>query len=1104
MVNEHQGAGPPSPEGAGLSGLQRLIGYCARRPLLILVTITALAFGGYRALTQAPLDAIPDLSDVQVIVFTEWPGRSPDLVEDQITYPLTTTLLAAPGVNYVRGQSFFGLSFVYVIFDEGVDMYWARSRVLEYLNTATADLPEGVAPTLGPDATGVGWVYQYALRDTGSRHSLDKLRSLQDFNLRYALEAVEGVAEVAAVGGYQREYQISLDPNKLASLGIPLKRVVEAVRDSNNDVGGRILEVAGHEQFIRGRGYVQSTADLEKVVLKTTKDGVPITIAEVGTVALGPALQRGQAELDGAGITVGGIVVMRYGENALAVIERVKQRLAEIQPGLPEGVEIVPVYDRATLIKQAIDTLQKTLIEEMLIVSLVIVVFLRHVRSTLVAVVTLPVAVLLAFIPMSYQGLTANIMSLGGIAVAIGAMVDAAIVMIENTHKRLHRWQEEDAPPEERAKSRIQVIIEAMQEVGPSIFFSLLIITVSFLPVFALEGTEGRLFKPLAFTKTYSMAFAALLSVTLVPALAVWLIRGRIQADRSQLNQWLVAAYRPIVRLAVRWRWAVVGIAVVILVGTVPIFRSLGHEFMPPLNEGSILYMPTALPGMSITEATQTLQTMDRIIKAFPEVDHVFGKIGRSTSPTDPAPLSMVETVITLKPKDQWRKGLTWEGLIQEMDAQLRFPGMPNIFWMPIQTRTEMLATGIRSALGIKVFGPDLKTIEKTAVAIEKALQQDPRTRPYTRSAFAERTTGGYFLDFTINREAAARFGLNVGDVERVLMVAAGGIVVSQTVEGRERYNILVRYARDYRDNLTALERVLVPTSTGTQVPITQVADIAFRTGPPSIRSEDGQLVGFVFVDVKGDMGIADYVALAKQVVAEQVDIPAGYRLAWAGQFKYFERAKAKLAILVPATVFLIFFMLFLHRGSLTETLIILFSVPFSLVGALWLLWWLDYKLSVAVGVGLIAVAGLAVELGLLMMVYLDLTYREGKAQGQLKTRADLNAAIQEGAGRRIRPVLMTGITTFMGLAPILFSTGAGADVMKRLAAPMIGGVISALAMVLVVFPAVYAIWKGRRLDRFAGSESEHSKNAPREGAHHHQRASPSDFSKQDNEDGFN
>ena len=804
--------------------------------------------------------------------------------------------------------------------------------------------------------------------------------------------------------------------------------------------------------------------DEQQVVLKTTAGGVPVTIEQVGHVALGPAMQRGQAELDGEGVTVGGIVVMRYGENALAVIEGIKQRLEEIKPGLPEGVEIVPVYDRSTLIEQAVDTLTSTLIKEILIVSLIIGVFLLHVRSTLVAAITLPVAVLMAFIPMYFQGLTVNIMSLGGIAVAIGAMLDAAIVIIDNIHKRLALWESPDAAPGEQAKSRREVIIEAMQQVGPSIFFSLAIITIAFLPVFVLEATEGRLFKPLAFTKTYAMAFAALLSITLVPALAVWLIRGTIRADRSRLNRGLVAAYRPVVAFATRSRWLVVTVAIVMLLATVVPFRQLGSEFMPPLNEGSILFMPTAPPGMSIGEATRALQTMDRILADIPEVEHVFGKVGRATTATDPAPLSMVETVITLKPRDQWREEMTWDRLIREMDEKLKFPGMPNMFWMPIQTRTEMLATGIRSALGIKIFGPDLATIEKTGIAIEQALQRDRRTADATRSAFAERSTGGYFLDFTVNRSAAARFGLNVGDVERVIMAALGGQVVSQTVEGRERYNILVRYARDYRDNIDALERVLVPTPTGAQIPISQVADIAFQTGPPSIRSEDGQLVGFVFVDVKSELGIADYVEQARQVVADEVDVPDGYRLAWAGQFQYFERARARLQLVVPATLLLIFFMLFLHRGSLTETLLVMLSVPFSLSGAVWLLWWLDFNLSVAVWVGMIAVAGLAVELGLLMMVYLDIAWRDRRAECRLSTRGDMAEVIQNGAGQRIRPMLMTGLSTFIGLVPILFASGTGADVMQRIAAPMVGGVVSALLMVLLVFPAIFMVWRGRGL----------------------------------------
>ena len=1037
--------------------LERLIEASARNWLLTLMIVGVAAFWGFRSLTNAPLDAIPDLSDVQVIVFTEWPGRSPDLVEDQITYPLTTTLLAAPNVQFVRGQSFMGLSFVYAIFEDGTDIYWARSRVLEYLNSAAGDLPKGVRPTLGPDATGVGWVYQYALVDKSGNQSLADLRAFQDFNLRYALEAVDGVAEVASVGGFEKEYQINIDPNKLASYAIPLQKVVSAVRASNNDVGGRVLEIAGHEQFIRGRGYVKSVRDLEEVVLGVGQGGVPIRIADVATVSLGPALQRGQADLNGEGVTVGGIVVMRYGENALTVINRIKTRIKELQAGFPQGVELVPVYDRSSLIERAIETLKRTLLEEMIIVSLVIIIFLLHVRSALVAIVTLPIAILIAFIPMYYQGLTANIMSLGGIAVAIGAMVDAAIVIIDNIHKRL---EGQDV----QGEARTNLIIKAMQEVGPSIFFSLLIITVSFFPVFALEGTEGRLFKPLAFTKTYSMGFAALLSVTLIPALAVLVIKGRIRGDVSWLNRGLKAVYAPIVALAVKWRWIVLAAAIATMIATIPVYQQLGNEFMPPLNEGSILYMPTALPGMSIGEATRVMQTMDRELMKFPEVKRVFGKVGRSTSPTDPAPLSMIETNIMLKPQNEWREDMTWDKLIGEMDAAMRFPGMPNIWWMPIQTRTEMLATGIRSTLGIKVFGPDLAQIEQTAVNIERALLEDMRTAPYTRSAFAERTTGGYFLDFDIDRAAAARFGLNIGDVQNVIEAAIGGMKVSETVEGRERYGILVRYAREYRDSIEALERVLVPTATGAQIPITQVAKINFRTGPPMLRTEDGQLVGFVFVDVNDTLGIADYVTLAKQVVEEKVSIPSGYRLAWAGQFKYFERAKSRLKILVPLTLFFIFFMLYMHRKSLVETLIVMTALLFSLVGSVWLLAVLDYKLSVAVAVGMIAVAGLAVELGLLMMLYLDIAWRTRLNERQLIASSDLQMAIVDGASQRIRPMLMTGLALFMGLLPIMISSGTGADVMKRIAAPMLGGIASSLIMVLIVFPALFSIWRGSRL----------------------------------------
>jgi Cu(I)/Ag(I) efflux system membrane protein CusA/SilA len=1051
-------------QGSGHGPLERLIAFSARNWLLTLMLVAAAAAWGYRSLVNAPLDAIPDLSDVQVIVFTNWPGRSPDLVEDQITYPLTTTLLAAPNVRFVRGQSFMGLSFVYVIFEDGTDMYWARSRVLEYLNSALAELPDGVQPTLGPDATGVGWVYQYALVDKSGNHSLADLRSFQDFNLRYALEAVEGVAEVASVGGFVKEYQINVDPNKLASYDIPLPKVISAVRASNNDVGGRVLEIAGHEQFIRGRGYVKSVDDLEQVVLGVGEGGVPIRVEDVASVSLGPALQRGQADLNGEGVTVGGIVVMRYGENALEVIERVKARINELQSSFPAGVELVPVYDRSSLIERAIDTLQRTLTEEMIVVSLIIGVFLLHLRSTFIAILTLPIAVLLSFIPMYYQGLTANIMSLGGIAVAIGAMVGAAIVIIDNIHRRL-----EGQPL--KGEARVRAVIEAMQEVGPTIFFSLLIITVSFVPVFALQGTEGRLFKPLAFTKTYSMFFAALLSVTLIPALAVLLVKGRLRGDQSWLNRALRAGYAPVVHFAVRWRWPIVIGAVVALIATVPVYRQLGTEFMPPLNEGSILYMPTTLPGMSIAEATRVMQTMDRELKKFAEVERVFGKAGRSTSATDPAPLSMLEINVMLKPRSEWREGMTWDKLIGEMDAAMRFPGMPNIWWMPIQTRTEMLATGIRSQLGIKVFGPDLATIERVGVDIERALLADERTAPYTSSAFAERATGGYFLDFDIDRAAAARFGLNVVDVQTVIEAAMGGMRVSETVEGRERYGILVRYARNYRDNIEALKRVFVPTPNGAQIPITQVADINFRTGPPTVRNEDGQLVSFVFVDINDEIGIADYVALARQVVEERIDIPAGYRLDWAGQFTYFERARARLQVLVPLTIFVIFFMLYLHRKSLIETLIVMTALPFSVIGSIWLLAALGYNLSVAVAVGIIAVAGTSVELGLLMMVYLDLALRRYREAGLIHSRLDLTAAITVGASHLIRPLLMTGLALFMGLVPIMYSTGSGADMMKRIAAPLLGGIGSALVMVLIVFPAIFSFWRGRGLPAVVGED---------------------------------
>ena len=1035
----------------------RLIADSARNPLLTILLVTGLAIWAGYAMTHGPLDAIPDLSDVQVIVFAEWPGQSLDIIEDQITYPIQSSLLAAPRVKFVRGQSFFGLSFVYAIFEDGTDIYWARSRVLEYLNEVQAQLPRGVTPTLGPDATGVGWVFEYALVDDTGNLDLQELRSLQDWTLRYALESVPGVAEVASVGGFVKQYQVILDPNKLSAYGIPVRRVVQAVRDANQQVGGRVLEIAGHEQMIRGKGYVDSLEDLELAPLKVTGDGTPVYVKDVAEVKLGPDIRRGIAELDGRGEVVGGVVIMRYGENALDVIQAVKKRLAEVEKSLPEGVEVVVTYDRSGLIEASIDTLKKTLTEEMIVVSLVILVFLLHVRSALVPIITLPLGVLLAFIPMYYQGLTINIMSLGGIAVAIGAMVDAAIIIIENIHKKLEVWNKARGNA-----TRLDVMIQAMQEVGPSIFFSLLVITVSFMPVFTLQGVEGRLFKPLAFTKTYSMGFAAVLAVTLTPALAALFIRGRIRGEeRTPLNRWLVAVYAPVVRLVVRFRKTAIVFAVVLMAATVPAYFDLGSEFMPPLNEGAILYMPTAPPGMSITEASQILQSMDRKLRQFPEVASVFGKMGRARTATDPAPIGMVETVIVLKPKEEWRPGLTWDGLIAEMDGKLRYPGMPNVWWVPIQTRTEMLSTGIRSQLGIKVFGDSLEQIEATAVAIEQAVTSVPGTR----SAFAERSTGGFFADFEVDRREAARYGLSVADINEIVMTAIGGMNVSETVEGRERYPINVRYAREFRESPEALRRVLVPTPGGAQIPLVQVARLDFVTGPPMIRSEDGKLVGFVFVDLAG-RPIADYVEEAREAVAAQVELPAGTRIEWTGQFKYLERAKDRLKLVVPVTLLIVFFLLYFHTRSLVETAIVLLAVPFSLIGAIWLLWALGYNMSIAVWVGLIALAGLDAETGLIMLLYLKLSLNQWRESGRLKSFQDLRESIVEGAAQRIRPKLMAVATTMIGLVPVMWSTGAGADVMKRIAAPMVGGLVRSFLLQLTVYPAIFAIWKRRQLSQ--------------------------------------
>ena len=1033
--------------------IARLIAGSARNPFLTILLIGALTIWGWYAMTHGPLDAIPDLSDVQVIVFTEWPGQSPDIVEDQITYPISTTLLAAPGVQFVRGQSFFGLSFVYVIFEDGTDMYWARSRVLEYMNEVQAQLPEGVRPTLGPDATGVGWVFQYALVDETGTLDLQQLRSLQDWNLRYALESIAGVAEVASVGGFVKQYQVLVDPVKLLAYDIPLGDVIRAARQANQQVGGRVLEIAGHEQMVRGMGYIRKIEDLEDAPVKVGPNGAPVYLKDVAEVKLGPEMRRGIAELDGKGEVVGGIVVMRYGENALDVIRAVKARLAEIQRTLPEGVRIETTYDRSGLIEASIATLRHTLLEEMAIVSLVIFAFLLHARSALVPIVTLPVAILLAFVPMYYQGLTINIMSLGGIAVAIGAMVDASVIIIENIHKKL---EHAGAPTDRRGQ--LDLVVEAMQEVGPSLFFALLVITVSFLPVFTLEGVEGRLFRPLAFTKTYSMGLASVLAVTLTPAIAALVIRGRMRGEEANpLNRWLIAAYAPAVRFVVRRRKAVIAAAAVLTTMSVWPFLQLGSEFMPPLNEGAILYMPTAPPGMSVTEASLILQSMDRQLRTFPEVVSVFGKMGRSRTATDPAPIGMVETVVILKPREKWRKGLTWDDLIAEMDRKLQYPGMPNIWWMPIQTRTEMLSTGIRSPLGIKVFGDDLKQIEETAVKIERAVVEVPGAR----SAYAERSTGGFFADFSVNRREAARYGLSVADLNDVIMAGVGGLNVSQTVEGRERYPISVRYAREFRDNPEALKRVMVSTPAGPQVPLAQLAELRFSTGPPMIRTEDAKLVGFVFVDIAG-RPIADFVDDARRVVAEEVELPTGMRLEWAGQFKYLERAKERLKVVVPVTLLIVILLLYFNTHSLVETFIVLLAVPFSLIGAVWLLYLLDYNMSIAVWVGIIALAGLDAETGVVMLLYLQLAYRRWRGEGRLRGTSDLERAIVEGAAQRIRPKLMTVLCILLGLVPIMWSTGTGSDVMKRIAAPMVGGVATSFVLELLIYPAIFAVWKGR------------------------------------------
>ncbi|MCC7470418.1 efflux RND transporter permease subunit [Candidatus Nomurabacteria bacterium] len=1028
--------------------IARLIEGSARNPVLVILCVVLLAAWGAWAVLQVPLDAVPDLSDVQVIIYTEWSGRSPTLIEDQITYPVVTSLLAGPKVKRVRGVSEYGVSYVYVIFEDRTDVYWARSRVLEYLQKLTGKLPAGVTPTLGPDATGVGWVYQYALVDESGTHDLAQLRTLQDWYLRYQLESVPGVAEVSAIGGFVKQYQIEVDPNTLAAYRLPIKTIIEAVRNSNAEVSGRVLEMAGTEYVIRGRGYLRSIEDIELIPVGTDGRGTPILIRDIAHVQVGPDQRRGIAELDGKGQTVGGIVIMRAGENALAVIERIKARLAEITPALPNGVRIIPTYDRSDLIHRAIAVLREKLVEESVIVSLVAVVFLFHLRSAFVVILILPVAVLLAFIPMAYVKITSNIMSLGGVAIAIGAMVDAAIVMVENAHKRL-----EQAP----TADRVETIIAAAKEVGRPLFFSLLVIAVSFLPIFSLEAQEGRLFTPLAYTKTFAMLFATALSVTLAPVLMVLLIRGRIRAEtKNPLNWLLIVLYRPILSGALRARWLTLGLAVVVVGFTVPIFSRLGAEFMPPLNEGTILYMPTTVPGLSIPESAKVLQVQDQLLTTFPEVERVFGKMGKAPTATDPAFVGMAEITVTLKPEAQWRPGMTWDGLLDEMDAKLRIPGFPNIWWMPIQTRTEMITTGVRSPVGIKVLGPDLKTIERIGVEIEQALASVRGTK----SAFAERLNEGYYLDLTVNRREAARYSLTVGDVHAVITSAIGGETVTTTVEGRERYPVNVRYKRELRDDPDRLKRVLIPTSGGAQIPLGQVAEMVITQGPTSIADEAGALAGLVSVAVSG-RDLRGYVQDAQRAVRDRVTLPPGYRLIWTGQYEHLVRAEERLKLVVPVTLALILLLLYLNFRSLAKSLIVLLSVPFAAIGAIWYLDYLSYHLSVAVWVGIIALAGVAAETGVVMLVYLDEAYERRMHEGRMTTVHDLREAIMEGAVQRVRPKMMTVAAIMGGLLPIMWTTGAGADVMKRIAAPMIGGMVSSTILTLLVIPVLYGLWRG-------------------------------------------
>jgi len=1063
------------------------------RFLVLLATAVAVGYGIY-TVNHIPVDAIPDLSDTQVIVYSRW-DRSPDIMEDQVTYPIVTALLGTPNVKVIRGFSDFGFSYVYVIFKDGTDLYWARSRVLEYLSKISPLLPAGVKTELGPDATGVGWVFQYALVDSSSRHSLADLRTFQDWNLRYRLQSVPGVAEVASIGGFVQQYQVTVDPNRLKAFDLDIMHVADAVRSSNDEVGGRLLEFAGKEYMVRGRGYVRSREDLEKVVLKTDERGTPVLLRDVGQVSLGPEIRRGVADLDGLGDTVGGIVVMRHGENAREVIRRVKERLHEVEPSLPAGVRIVTTYDRSDLIQRAIDTLKHELVLEVLIVSLVILVFLWHIPSAIVPIVTIPVAVLLAFIPMAWMGISSNIMSLAGIAISIGVLVDGAIVEVENAYKKLELWQHGGRKGDFR-----KVRLEALLEVGPSVFFSLLVIAVAFFPIFTLMDQEGRLFTPLAWTKNLTMAIAALLALTLDPALRMlftrmdfthfrprwlcWMVNqvtvGRYYAEEKHpISRVLFAVYEPACRAVLRHPKLTIAAAVLVVASTVPAYLALGHEFMPPLNEGTMLYMPTTLPGLSVTEASRLLQVQDRVLKSFPEVERVFGKAGRAETSTDPAPFSMMETTVVLKPPSEWRPKdrwysswspewlkasvfrrvwpdrISWDELVAEMDQALQIPGTTNAWTMPIKARIDMLSTGVRTPVGIKVFGPDLREIEAIGQRLEPILRQVEGTR----SVYAERAAGGYFVDFELDRDQLARYGLSVAAAQDVVMSAVGGENVTTTIEGRARFPVNVRYPRELRENLDQLGQVLVMTPSGVPIPLSQVARIQAVTGPSMIRNENGLLAGYVYVDMVGS-DVGGYVERAKAAVGHQLALPQGYSVEWSGQYENMLRVRERLKVVVPLTVFTIFLLLFMNTKSMAKAGIVMLAVPFSVVGAVWLMYLLGYNISIAAWVGMIALMGLDAETGVFMLLFLDLSYEEARAKGRLRSLSDLHEAIVHGAVKRVRPKMMTVAAAFMGLMPIMWSTGAGADVMKRVAAPMVGGLATSFLMELLVYPAVYLLWK--------------------------------------------